>query len=284
MYLIEILLIDIILIPSWNMVSCNGTYIEWIAKYFGECVNTPRQKASFALGIGSTCSGIYMTVPQVFLNFKLHSAEGLSFGFILLMFAGDFCNGLGAFLSGGLMTQVISACWFVLIDIICLSQYIYYTWIGPRCQKSRVQAARDPIPNLMVVPLLVAPTYSSSPYQPPQLYGTILGWFSSCSYIGSRLPQIYYNFQRRKTEGLSPQIFISACIQNICYSGSIFLWDTSWHNIWAEFPWLVGSLGVMGFDFLVLGQFLYFGAQSAKDKETDATMLESQVGQNADER
>jgi hypothetical protein len=64
--------------------------------------------------------GVSTTVPQVFLNFKLHSTEGLSFSFVLFLLMDDLCNGIGVLVTHGLPTQLISASWYVLIDIICL--------------------------------------------------------------------------------------------------------------------------------------------------------------------
>jgi uncharacterized protein with PQ loop repeat len=90
----------------------------------------------------------------------------------------------------------------------------------------------------------------------------MLGWLSAMSYITSRMPQIIHNFKRKKTDGLSIQMFICAMLQNLCYASSIFLWDSRWSYVWLQFPWLVGSLGLIFFDFTVLGQFLYFGTDT----------------------
>jgi uncharacterized protein with PQ loop repeat len=255
------------------MTNCTGPHVHWIAFAFGECVNTAREKASFGIGMTAMLFGIYTTVPQVFLNFKLHSAEGLSFGFVLFLLTGDLCNGIGVIITRGLPTQLISASWYVLIDIVCLWQYIYYVWLRPRCCPALRDEGYDDIPGAPLVPLLVAGASAASacrPYEGSCLGGTVLGWMSAASYMGSRLPQIIYNFKRKKTDGLSIQMFICAMLQNLCYASSIFLWDTHWDYIWLQFPWLVGSLGLIFFDFTVLGQFLYFGTD---DHAEDASSL-----------
>jgi hypothetical protein len=74
---------------------------------------------------------------------------------------------------------------------------------------------------------------------------------------------MYRNVKRRKTDGLSIQFFICAVLQNSTYGASILLWDPSWAGIWRQLPWLIGSIGIILFDAVILTQFLYFGA----DKE-----------------
>jgi uncharacterized protein with PQ loop repeat len=247
------------------MTNCTGPHVHWIAVAFGECVNTPREKASFGMGMIAMLFGVYTTVPQVFLNFKLHSAEGLSFGFVLLLLTGDLCNGIGVLINHGLPTQLISASWYVLIDIVCLWQYIYYMWLLPRCCPVSRLKGYDEIPGAPLAPVLVVGASAASsctPYEGSCLPGTMLGWLSAMSYISSRMPQIVHNFKRKKTDGLSIQMFICAMLQNLCYASSIFLWDSRWSYVWLQFPWLVGSLGLIFFDFTVLGQFLYFGTDT----------------------
>jgi uncharacterized protein with PQ loop repeat len=255
------------------MATCDEPYVKWIAEVFGECVNTTRQKASFGIGMTAMVFGVYTTVPQVFLNFKLHSAEGLSFGFVLFLLMGDLCNAIGVLVTHGLPTQLISASWYVLIDIVCLWQYIYYVWLRPKCCPVSPANGYEEIPGAPLVPLFVAGASAASqcqPYDRSCIAGTLLGWVSAASYMGSRLPQIIYNFKRKKTDGLSIQMFICAMLQNLCYASSIFLYDSHWSSIWLQFPWLVGSLGLIFFDFTVLGQFLYCGTDKKAD---DASTL-----------
>ena len=124
---------------------------------------------------------------------------------------------------------------------------------------------------LPAIPLLVAASQSisnpiqkapSDPYEPPLLYGTILGWVSAICYISSRMPQIIKNFKRKRTYGLSPYFFITAFLGNTTYGISIFLKNSSWDYIWLQFPWLVGSLGILFFDFTVLVQFFIYDAKT----------------------
>jgi uncharacterized protein with PQ loop repeat len=229
------------------------------------------------VGLVSLVAGAYTSLPQVILNFKIHSADGLSFGFLLLLLAGDICNLVGCIITHGLVTQLICAGWFILLDGFCSLQYIYYVWIIPKaCPSLHAQYATIARPP--ITPLFVAAVSAASPYKPPELWGTLLGWFSAVAYASSRIPMIYHIFRRRKTEGLSIQYFIAALLQNGTYAASIFLWDSRWPYVWTQFPWIAGSAGVMVFDVVVIGQFLVFGAvEEAKTMDEPLMPISAQT-------
>ena len=258
--------------------SCGGNYIHWVFDIFGECISTPSEKAGFFIGLLSTAIWMYAQIPQILMNFRRKSVEGLSFIFILFLNFGDFCNLLGAILNNGLVTQFITAGWFVFVDVSLLIQYIWYNWIRKKCcpQKANeeYQHMNESVPVPSAAPLIAgfaAAASPSNPYEPPQLYGTILGWISALSYISSRMPQIITNFKRKRTEGLSIQFFWSAVLGNVTYALSIFLKDHHWSYIWQQFPWLLGSLGILFFDFTVLIQFLCYRKNNYVEETTQTT-------------
>lgn len=256
--------------------SCEGKYIKWIFNIFGDCISTVREKIGFGFGLSSTFIWMWAQIPQIYMNFKYKSAEGISLGFLCLLVIGDFSNFLGIVLTHGLATQYFTSAWFLLSDFFVSVQYVYYTFIRPRCLRKKNNLANFQIDEkdnflLPAIPLLVAASQSisnpiqkapSDPYEPPLLYGTILGWVSAICYISSRMPQIIKNFKRKRTYGLSPYFFITAFLGNTTYGISIFLKNSSWDYIWLQFPWLVGSLGILFFDFTVLVQFFIYDAKT----------------------
>jgi uncharacterized protein with PQ loop repeat len=231
--------------------------IHWIDKYFGECVISSAQQVGFALGLASTVIWMYAQLPQVILNMRNGSTTGLAIGFLTCLVVGDISNLVGVLITHGLATQIITATWYLIIDLVCFLQWGYY-----RCIKPLPRAAPDPMSLISPLPLLVAGAYAGGPggpYDPPQLWGMLLGWVSAGCYLGSRVPQLWTNYKRKMTDGLSPQYFISAILGNTTYGASIFLQDASWGYIWGQFPWLVGSLGNLFFDAALLSQFVYYG-------------------------
>lgn len=252
-------------LTSHQMASCSGDYIVWIADAFGECISTASEKAGFSLGLISTIVWMYAQLPQIILNFKLKSADGLSFAFILFLCFGDIANLTGVIINHGLLTQVITAIWYIIVDFLCLVQCIWYG----NCRKKEYDPVINESYKLPAIPLLLAQAAAvSNPYEPPQLYGTLLGWVSAACYIYSRMPQIIKNCKRRHTEGLSMQYFWSAVLGNVTYALSIFLKDYHWDYIWSQFPWLMGSAGILFFDGTVLVQYFCF---RNKNKEFDVS-------------
>lgn len=270
--------------------SCEGHYIKWIYNLFGDCVSTTREKIGFGIGLSSTFIWMWAQIPQMVLNYRNKATDGISLGFLCLLVTGDLSNFLGIVLTHGLATQYFTSGWFLISDFFVTIQYVYYTYIRPQC----IQKKENDVNYINVdkenrlpsaIPLLVAASQSisnsisstpSGPYKPPALYGTILGWVSAASYIASRMPQIIKNFKRKKVDGLSPYFFITAFLGNTTYGISIFLKNSSWPYIWSQFPWLVGSLGILFFDFTIIIQFLIFDKR-IPSSELQSTDFESKV-------
>ncbi|CAD6933637.1 unnamed protein product [Tilletia controversa] len=92
----------------------------------------------------------------------------------------------------------------------------------------------------------------------------IYGWASALLYLTSRIPQIMKN---RKTycEGLSMALFVFALLGNSTYVASIMLKSTDpEYHLLENASWLVGSLGVVFLDFIVLAQFVKYAPEREK--------------------
>jgi len=91
-----------------------------------------------------------------------------------------------------------------------------------------------------------------------------IGWGSAACYLGSRLPQIYKNFTRKSTEGLSPVMFTMAVMGNITYALGIFLYSVEKDYIMQRIPWILGSVGTLCFDATTLTQFVLYRPKKNK--------------------
>ncbi|KAK0548433.1 putative vacuolar membrane transporter for cationic amino acids [Tilletia horrida] len=91
----------------------------------------------------------------------------------------------------------------------------------------------------------------------------IYGWASAFLYLASRIPQIIKN---RKTycEGLSMALFVFALLGNSTYVASIMLKSLDPDYLLENASWLVGSLGVVFLDFVVLAQFVKYAPEREK--------------------
>lgn len=85
----------------------------------------------------------------------------------------------------------------------------------------------------------------------------VLGWLSAFLYLSSRIPQIFKN-RHTKCAGLSLALFIFAVAGNITYVASILLKDTSTDYLIENASWIMGSVGTIFLDFIVLYQFIVY--------------------------
>ena len=94
---------------------------------FHTCVPTPLAFLSTSLGIFSIISWLFAQVPQIYKNYQIQSASGLSIYFLAEWLLGDLTNLLGALLTHQAAWQVVVAAYYVTVDIALVSQYIWYT-------------------------------------------------------------------------------------------------------------------------------------------------------------
>lgn len=95
--------------------------------------------------------------------------------------------------------------------------------------------------------------------------GYLIAYFSMCMYLTSRVPQIYHNYQRKSTTGISMLLFIFALMGNLTYILSIVLSpqcigknaDTL-NFLVKEASYILGALGTIIFDFVILGQWHWY--------------------------
>ena len=126
----------------------------------------------------------------------------------------------------------------------------------------------------------LAPSQSAQDGPTPlEATGTVLSWLSTALYLGSRLPQIYKNWSRQSTAGLSPGLFAAAFFGNLFYSSSMMTNPNAWYSSgayggggWAgkegnsrvdwvltALPFWLGAAGVLGLDGAVGVQFVLYG-------------------------
>lgn len=133
-----------------------------------------------------------------------------------------------------------------------------------------------PIPVLLGLKAMQLHVQSASSIE---LAGTVLSWSSTLLYLGSRLPQLYKNWSRKSTAGLSPLLFLAAFSGNFFYSTSLLTNPNAWHDFepyggggWADqygsdrvdwllraTPFFLGAAGVLFMDGMMGVQFLMYG-------------------------
>ncbi|KAK3691519.1 hypothetical protein LTR37_018596 [Vermiconidia calcicola] len=136
----------------------------------------------------------------------------------------------------------------------------------------------------LINPAQHSPKTSGDPPTSLENAGTILSWMSTVLYLGSRLPQLIKNWQRKSTAGLSPLLFAAAFCGNLFYSLALLTNPRAWDDFgpygdggwvghegsdrlkWsaAAMPFFLGAAGVLGLDASVGVQFLLYGEGRSK--------------------
>ncbi|MDI1487862.1 MAG: hypothetical protein OHK93_007135 [Ramalina farinacea] len=371
-------------------------YLERISSAFNTCVPTSLALLSTALGIFSIVAWLFAQLPQIYKNYRLKSASGLSIYFLGEWLFGDVTNLIGALLTGQASWQIGIATYYCIVDVCLSSQYLWYThvkvWrkkeemeyiegegddedaeddgngvrraiavVPPSDDRSSLKSANrkgssaesqpndsqlseDGQPKTAHAPLTSIEWNEKLPAEPSedlrhlrqnaprtitlsshapilfslanlaatavaspvpssratfstanassssaqiQMTGRIFSWISTLLYLGSRLPQIYKNAQRRSTAGLSPYMFLAAFTGNFLYSAAIIANPLAWasyppygahgwvgregsdRSTWVGLaaPFWLGAAGVLVLDATVGLQFLAYRGEERGEVE-----------------
>ncbi|KAJ5773536.1 hypothetical protein N7457_008432 [Penicillium paradoxum] len=158
--------------------------------------------------------------------------------------------------------------------------------------------------TMLIASLLCAVIANASPTEKPhppisdapreaivEVVGRVFSWMSTILYLGSRPPQLYKNYQRKSTQGLSPLLFFAAFCGNLFYSSSLLTNPNAWSDMspyggggWADnhgndrlewigraTPFFLGAFGVLGLDGFMGVQFLMYG--DGPEQEDDESFI-----------
>lgn len=101
-------------------------------------------------------------------------------------------------------------------------------------------------------------TNGSSTATANDLVPQICGYLSAILYLTARFPQIYHNYKKQSTEGLSLLFFLLTMLGNITYSLQIFAYSTDPQYIMLNMSWLLGSAGTIVEDLIIVAQFYMY--------------------------
>ncbi|NXT28063.1 LAAT1 protein, partial [Syrrhaptes paradoxus] len=294
--------------PLGNFSDCpNGS--RWVMDVFNECAQDGRDIASVLLGLVSILCFAAASFPQFYQACKTGIMDrALSIYFLLGWLGGDLLNLIGSFLADQLPLQVYTAVYYVLADLVMLSLYCYYkvknrgggfaTPINAAClflALGTVSAVsvlgrgaaggQDPVTfrgRSLLSTRRDEP--GAKPFTRSEIIGFTIGSVSSVLYLCSRVPQIYTNYKRKSTAGVSYSLFALVMLGNSLYGLSVLLknpepgqgeGDYVLHHL----PWLVGSLGVLALDVVISFQFLaYRRGKPGTREERDALLGEQGDG------
>ncbi|KAI9531161.1 hypothetical protein NQZ68_000656 [Dissostichus eleginoides] len=271
---------------NFSSLCPNGS--QWVWEGLGECAQDGRDMASIYLGLLSILCFMVSSLPQYYSSCKTGNMDSaLSIWFLLLWLGGDSCNLVGSFLADQLPLQTYTAVYYVIADVMMLALYLYYMTKN-RMRQSRMVlhvagvacvlgftsslvhlpgsgTQQEVIPSEFRSRALLSTSDLSAikAFTPKEIIGFSIGSVSSVLYLCSRLPQMYTNYKRKSTEGVSYFLFALVILGNTTYGLSVLLKNPDEGQgeksyMIHHLPWLIGSLGTLSLDVIISFQFLIY--------------------------
>ncbi|XP_077167779.1 lysosomal amino acid transporter 1 homolog [Paroedura picta] len=291
-----------------NFSDCpNGS--QWVWRVFSECAQDGRDIASVVLGLASIVCFAAASFPQYYQACKTGIMDqALSVYFLLGWLGGDLLNFIGSVLADQLPLQVYTAIYYVLADLLMISLYLYYK---VKNQNRNFSAPINAVFTILLLGTVSTTTLLGRPVPPSgertqlfqgrmllsiktddagwepftknEIIGFVIGSISSVLYLLSRVPQIYKNFKRKSTSGISYSLFALVMLGNTLYGLSVLLKNpdrgqSEANYILHHLPWLIGSLGVLSLDVFISFQFLAYRQQPPPLLEERDALLGKQEG------
>ncbi|CCC70803.1 hypothetical protein NCAS_0F03190 [Naumovozyma castellii] len=145
--------------------------------------------------------------------------------------------------------------------------------------------------SAMPIPLPGGGSGDGNRYLTNTQIGTVLSWAGACFYVGARIPQLYKNYKRKSTDGISPFLFATTLLGNVTYNVSIFTScnflnsDDKIAFVINELPFIFGSAGTIAFDLIYFYQYYVLYADDMKWRELEREILEDESdGETEDEQ
>ncbi|XP_076946612.1 vacuolar histidine transporter YPQ3-like [Bidens hawaiensis] len=112
---------------------------EWPRSYMSYCLCSTKDWVSLMLGVISVLSWGVAEVPQIIMNYKHKSSEGLAMCFLFTWILGDLFNVFGCLLEPAtLPTQYYMAVLYLLTTLALAIQAVYYGYFSDATSKKQV--------------------------------------------------------------------------------------------------------------------------------------------------
>lgn len=277
---------------------------EHIQRYVGLGEHHELVRGLYAADIREVIRQLWWGAQLTLFSYRLKSGEGLSLFFVIVWLLGDITNLFGGIMVHLLIPMLILALYYTTCDIILLYQmYIYRgsaksASIDALERVERVEEASSETQHLLsqkptteleadnkrqtlvtlgctaliVLGAIIAFTlnfskdYTGTPVLHSSTKAQVVGWTSAMLYITSRVPQIIKN-RKTKCEGLSIPLFCFALCGNISYVAQVMFESTEKDYLLVNLSWLVGTIGTVLLDFIVLCQYFYYKSDRIRVEE-----------------
>jgi len=212
--------------------------------------NNLNTSISFAFSILSIVFYSIVYYPQFYIIYKTKKTDGISIWMVLIWSQADIFSLLGTIILNLGLSLIIIGWYHLLIGLTMTLCILYYDNTHKKFKTIAV--------SLYYVINLTTCIYFTTTMLYDEQLGTIFGWTSSVLYIIGRLPQIYLNYTRKTTEGLSSLMYIFTILGNISYLLTILIYSTETHYIYLNTPWIIMIIISVIADIIVILQCNYY--------------------------
>lgn len=272
--------------------------LEWVYAVTRQCFDSKAELFSLAASVLSVSGWLAAGAHQIHTNYKAKDASGFSFYFLLCWLLGDLNNIAGCFLTHQMAFQKVLSLISLCVDFTLLSQYVYYT----RQQTASAAAGTGPFHvynqhdtdgrDDMSTKSLLSPSTSATAatyyvlaasakaadaaslgigvtalgVQPSyaQIIGRVCSWACQFCYCSAMVPQIFHNWWRHSTAGVSITLFLADMIGNIGYALSIVTAASALVGserasfLRLELPYLLGTTLTIVFEIVLFMQYAHY--------------------------
>ena len=210
---------------------------------------------------------VFVLIPQMYLNYKIKSSKAISILLLIDIFWGGIMSLVSAILKQASMSIIYIGIHFTIINIIFLSQVIYY----------RIFTFNEKI-LIFILSIICFGAIISTLVLQTEISINLLAWSASFLFCISKFPQIYLNYKRGTVDGLSFATFSTMLFTNICFISSILINAIDKQKPFIDLvilniQWISSSLISMCASFVILYQFYYYKEKGPGyiviDEETD---------------
>jgi uncharacterized protein with PQ loop repeat len=202
-------------------------------------------------------------VPQFYVIYKSKSSSGISFWMLLLWSQADILSLIGTILLYMPLSIIVIGWYHFFIGalmIVCVLFYADKYTIGDiESQGKRMSNGfiKQCVATVLFLILntVICLTLQMTIKKSYDEIGSILGWITMVFYSVGRLPQIWLNYKRRSTEGLSLLMYIFTMCGNIIYLAVITM-DPLYINM--NLPWIINCGITISMDIFVIFQHYYY--------------------------
>lgn len=228
---------------------------------------------SSVFGIISMICYAVLYFPQIYAIIKLNTSQGISVLTVNIWCIAD-CFNLIAVLILQLETSLVYIGWYHMI-MSCILLIIVMIYMDFK-QISSYEIERNSqivimnnfknfvmmyVSIMVIVFVLVMTTLTqvkSDNLSSLTLIGEILAWISIAMYFFARLPQVYKNYVKKTTYGLSINMFVISILANTFYLLTILTVSLEQAYILKNLPWIVFAVSTSLIDFVILFQCNYY--------------------------